>query len=72
MEKMNRFLEIFWAALTIVTLIMALYLLAKDGWDKTKYILFMPLLPAAMWIMRRGLRRHLEKKQKEAAKKNRE
>lgn len=72
MEKMNRFLEIFWAALTIVTLIMAFYLLAADGWDKSKYMMMMPLLPAAMWLMRRGLRRHLEKKQKEAAKKSRE
>ncbi len=66
---MNRFLEVFWAALTVITLIMALYLLASDGYEQSKFMLMIPLLPAAMWIMRRSLRIRLEKNQKEAKKK---
>jgi len=69
MEKMNRFLEVFWAALALITLCMALYLLAIDGYEKSKFMLMLPLLPAAMWIMRRSLRVRLEKNQKEAQKK---
>jgi hypothetical protein len=69
MEKMNRFLEIFWAALAVITLCMALYLLASDGYEQSKFMLMIPLLPTAMWIMRRSLRIRLEKNQKEAQKK---
>jgi hypothetical protein len=69
MEKMNRFLEVFWAALTVITLGMALYLWAVDGYEKSKFMLMIPLLPAAMWIMRRSLRVRLEKNQKAAQKK---
>ena len=69
MEKMNRFLEVFWAGLTVITLIMALYLFVQDGWEQSKFMLMIPLLPAAMWIMRRSLRIRLEKNQKEARKK---
>lgn len=69
MEKMNRFLEIFWLVLAGVTLCMALYLLSVDGYEKSKFMLMLPLLPAAMWIMRRSLRIRLEKNQKAAQKK---
>lgn len=69
MEKMNRFLEIFWAILAVITMVMAIYLVMTDGYEKNKYMLMLPLLPAAMWIMRRSLRVRLEKNQKQAQKK---
>lgn len=65
---MNRFLEVFWAALAIITAVMAIYLVMTDGYEKNKFMLMLPLLPAAMWIMRRSLRIRLEKNQKEAKK----
>lgn len=69
---MNRFLEVFWAALAVVTLLMALYLLMTDGYERSKFMLMIPLLPAAMWIMRRSLRLRLEKNRKEARKNNKD
>lgn len=66
---MNRFLEVFWLGLAAVTLCMALYLLTVDGYEQSKFMLMLPLLPAAMWIMRRSLRIRLEKNQKAAQKK---
>jgi hypothetical protein len=69
MLKMNRFLEVFWAAISVVTLCMGLYVLATDGYEQAKYLLILTLLPVAIWITRRGLRIQFEKKQKEAKKK---
>ncbi len=66
---MNRYLEVFWLGLTIIATLMALYLLANDGWEKSKYMVMIPLIPAAVWVMRRALRLRLEKSQKEAKKK---
>lgn len=65
---MNRFLEVFWAALAIITAVMAIYLVMTDGYERNKFMLMLPLLPAAMWIMRRSLRIRLEKNQMEAKK----
>jgi hypothetical protein len=69
MEKMNRFLEMFWAGLTVITAILAIYLLVVDGYEQTKFLLMIPFITAAVWIMRRSLRLRLEKNQKEARKK---
>ena len=69
MERMNRYLEVFWLGLTIIAALMALYLLVNDGYVKSKYMTMIPLIPAAVWIMRRALRLRLEKSQKEAKKK---
>lgn len=70
MEKMNRFLEIFWLLLGIISAIMAIYLVMIDGLEKNnKYMLMLPLLPFAMWIMRRSLRLRLEKNRQIPSKK---
>lgn len=70
MEKMNRFLEVFWLSLAIISMLMAIYLVMTDGYEKNKFMLMLPLLPAAMWIMRRSLRIRLDKNRKTASKKN--
>lgn len=70
MEKMNRFLEIFWLLLGIISSIMAIYLVMIDGLEKnSKYMLMLPLLAFAMWIMRRSLRLRLEKNRQIPSKK---
>ena len=70
MEKYNRFSEIMWLLLTITTTALVVFLMVTEkSVNKSKWYLVIPLLSAAIYIMRRGLRKRFEK-QKEADRSN--
>ncbi len=55
-RKFNRFMELFWLAMTLVALAMALYMLAASGWAKGIIYMIFPLLAGAMYGLRRMVR----------------
>ncbi|MFN3876054.1 MAG: hypothetical protein ACK4L7_09110 [Flavobacteriales bacterium] len=60
MRRINRFMEHFWAAVAIGTLLAALWSVAAEGFEKGAQWFFFPAIAAAMWGFRRITRRKLE------------
>lgn len=66
MNKYYRFSEIMWLLLTItVTIMVVVLMISEESIEKSKWYLIIPLLSAAMYIMRRSLRIRFEKNQGE-------
>jgi hypothetical protein len=61
LAKIHSVLEKFWWAMTIVTLLLIIIFIFQDGWNKWWMYLAVPLLTALMALMRRLLRKKLEK-----------
>lgn len=59
-QKINKGLEYFWLAMTVICAGIAAYVIYNDGYDEAKWYLLFPLLALAMYIMRRGLRKRFE------------
>ncbi len=53
MEKIARFMELFWLVLAVLTAIWALYILTVQGWAAGKVWLLFPAVCTAMWGYRR-------------------
>jgi hypothetical protein len=72
MEKMNRILEVFWLILTILVSALVIYMIATEGFYKgyNQWLVIFPLLTAAVYLLRRGLRIKFEKARQEALQKN--
>lgn len=60
LRRINRFMEHFWAAVAIGTLLAALWAIAAEGFEKGRTWLFFPAIAAAMWGFRRITRKRLE------------
>ncbi|MCB0774109.1 MAG: hypothetical protein KJZ58_00750 [Flavobacteriales bacterium] len=56
MEKIARFMELFWLVLAVLTAIWALYILTVQGWAAGKVWLLFPAVCTAMWGYRRFMR----------------
>ena len=74
-QRINKGLEYFWLAMTLLTAVLATYFIMNEGYDEAKWYLLFPLLTMAMFLMRRGLRKKFEasfqKQQEEENKGNR-
>lgn len=57
MQRYNRIMEIFWLVTAVVTLILGVYIIHKKGFADNWLFIFFPFLAAAMYAMRRHLRR---------------
>lgn len=53
-------MEVFWLSIAIVALIMALYMIARSGWEEGGYYLIFPLLAGGMFVLRRKVGRKEE------------
>lgn len=60
MRKLNRFMEHFWLAVAIGTLIWAVWVTAAEGLEAGKRLYFFPFIAVAMFLFRRITRRKLE------------
>ncbi|MCC6839490.1 MAG: hypothetical protein IT230_04960 [Flavobacteriales bacterium] len=56
MERIARFMEVFWLVLAVLSLGWAVYLLAVNGWEQGKVWLLFPAISTAMWGYRRYMR----------------
>jgi bacteriorhodopsin len=60
MHRIARFMEHFWLALAIATLLAALWVIAVDGFEKGGQWLFFPAIALAMFFYRRFARGRIE------------
>ncbi|MBK7383460.1 MAG: hypothetical protein IPI81_08995 [Flavobacteriales bacterium] len=60
LRRLSRFMEHFWLAVTIGTLVAALWVIFTDGWEIGGQWLFLPGIAGAMFFFRRITRRKLE------------
>jgi hypothetical protein len=60
LQRISRFMELFWLALAIGLGLSALYILYMEGWDEGKRWLYFPAIALAMYIFRRITRRKLQ------------
>jgi membrane protein implicated in regulation of membrane protease activity len=65
LAKVNSILEKFWWVLTAVSFIMVLVFCFMQGFDKWAFYFIVPVVTAVMAIMRRFLRKRLEKSEAE-------
>lgn len=70
LAKVNSILEKFWWAMTVATFILVLVIAIMQGFDKWAFYFLVPVLTILMALMRRFMRKKLEKS--EAEKANRE
>ncbi|MBZ0207710.1 MAG: hypothetical protein K8H89_15445 [Flavobacteriales bacterium] len=56
MEKIARFMEMFWLGLAVLTACWAAYVLVVYGWEDGKVWLLFPAVCTAMWGYRRFMR----------------
>lgn len=61
MEKVNKIAIHMWLALTIASLIYALFMINKEGWDAAKENLFIPCIAFVWYIFRRTMQKRLER-----------
>lgn len=60
-KKINLFLEKAWLIITILYLLFVIYIFFVDGKDVAKFYLLFSILPIAMWMVRRVIRKKMEK-----------
>jgi membrane protein implicated in regulation of membrane protease activity len=70
LAKVNSILEKFWWAMTVATFILVLVMAIMKDFDKWAFYFLVPVLTILMALMRRFMRKKLEKS--EAEKANRE
>lgn len=70
LAKVNSILEKFWWAMTVATFILVLVMAIMQDFDKWAFYFLVPVLTILMALMRRFMRKKLEKS--EAEKANRE
>lgn len=59
--KIHIILEKFWLLIAILTSLLTLYLMFKDGFIAAKYYLLITGLVWGMFLVRRGIRKRMEK-----------
>ena len=59
--KIHIILEKFWLLIAILTSLLTIYLMFKDGLVAAKYYLLITGLVWGMFLIRRGIRKRLEK-----------
>ncbi|MBL4662063.1 MAG: hypothetical protein JKY22_00480 [Flavobacteriaceae bacterium] len=65
LAKVNSVLEKFWWVLTAVSFIMVVVFCFIQGWDKWTFYFIVPVVTTVMALMRRFLRKRLEKSEAE-------
>ncbi len=64
LATLNKKLETFWWGMAIISLIAIIIFTITDGFDKWAFYYCVPVLAALMALLRRFMRKRLEKSQK--------
>lgn len=63
MRKVHRFMELFWLVVSLLSAVMALYMLVRAGLREGGIYLLFPFLAGAMYGVRRWVRKKMEKQE---------
>jgi len=61
MQRINKFLEIFWLVVSIVSVTLIVYVYSSIGIDDNMILLFFPVISVGMYVFRR----HMSKRYKD-------
>lgn len=61
LAKMNRRLEVFWWAITIILVILIVIMAFVEGWDKWAGFFLLPVISAILALVRRFMAKRLQK-----------
>lgn len=56
MERVARFMEVFWLVLAVLGAIWALYAIGANGWQQGRIWILFPVICTGMWGWRRFMR----------------
>lgn len=70
MKKYNRFMELFWLAVSIVSAVGVVYFYFIEGADDHPIILSMPFMAFFLFIIRRWFRKRIENDKREDQSRN--
>ena len=62
MERMNKFLEIFWLVISIISVILVVYVYSAIGYEDNLILIFFPVIAVGMYVFRRKMRKRFEDK----------
>jgi len=55
MNKLNRFLEVFWLIMSVVSIILVVYVYASIGPEGNWMLMLLPVITIAMYVFRRSM-----------------
>ena len=55
MNKMNKFLELFWLVMSIVSIGLVVYVYSSIGTDGNLMLMLLPVITIAMYVFRRKM-----------------
>lgn len=55
MNKMNKFLEMFWLVMSFVSVILVVYIYSSIGTDGNLMLMLLPVITIAMYVFRRKM-----------------
>jgi hypothetical protein len=62
MNKINKFLEIFWLVISIVSIILVVYVYSSIGPDGNWALLLLPVITITMYFFRRRMAKRYDEK----------
>ncbi|MCC6600781.1 MAG: hypothetical protein IT223_08915 [Crocinitomicaceae bacterium] len=69
MEKITNFFIHFWLAVTVASLIYALYMIYLQGWEEGYRNLFIPFIAFFWYLFRRNMHKRMQKNLQQGEKK---
>lgn len=61
MEKITKFFIHFWLAVTIASLVYALYMIYSHGWEEGARNLFIPFIAFFWYLFRRSMHKRMQR-----------
>ena len=59
MNKLNKFLEIFWLVISIVSIILVVYVYSNIGIEDNLILMFFPVVAIAMYVFRKRMSKRM-------------
>lgn len=63
MQRLNKFLEIFWLVVSIVSIILLVYVYTNIGFEDNLILLFFPIISVGMYVLRRSMSKRYKDQQ---------
>ena len=55
MQRINKFLEVFWLIVSIVSVLLLVYVYSSIGFEDNLTLLFFPVISVGMYVFRRKM-----------------
>jgi len=59
MNRLNKFLEVFWLIISIVSIVLVVYVYSSIGIEDNLILLFFPVIAIAMYVFRKRMSKRM-------------